>query len=126
MWQLETSFAATGCEAESGKGVDDFISRLKPVPDLAAASHSVKAERRTSATPQRSERKEGGEQKHTGKWQAREEKRRSDRWCVCVSADALNHVLARADRLSGYTEEGSQQRDFRVEQMPLRLRGKTS
>lgn len=44
-------------------------------------------------------------------------------WMLSRTA-ALNRVLAQADRrLSGYTEEGSQQqRDFRVEQMPLGLR----
>lgn len=31
---------------------------------------------------------------------------------------ALNRALAGADQLSVYTKEGSQQRDFQVEQMP--------
>lgn len=65
------------------------LTGKKRVPDLAAASNSVKPERRTSVTLQqsvsRTRGEEGGEQKHRNIASLRGG--RSDRWCVSVDAE---------------------------------------
>lgn len=65
------------------------------------------------------EEEEGGERKGRQS-QDKEEESATDgaRLSVRSRTAALNWALAEADQLSVYTKEGSQQRDFQVEQMP--------